>query len=129
MGSKQLGNSLAEGLGDKAVCLRSAKGTQWHPETIQDTEAGNTSENCETKVLPIFSQSTECQKYSCNVYVQAHLTCFLGAGSNSQQEFSLVIVPGVDILVATVNSWSLLGRLCFIMGNSGPLLGGDVSSC
>lgn len=49
MGSKQQESYLAEGLGDKTVCLHNAKVTRWHPETIQDTEFGNASENWETK--------------------------------------------------------------------------------
>ena len=35
-GLKAAGESLAEGLGEKTVCLHSAKVTQQHPETIQD---------------------------------------------------------------------------------------------
>lgn len=49
MGSKQQESSLAEGLGDRTACLHTAKVTQWHPETIQDSEFGKTSENREAK--------------------------------------------------------------------------------
>lgn len=75
--------------------------------------------------LSILSQSIEYQKYICHVYVQADLTCFLGAGSNSRQELSLFSTR-CRCAPCCSEQGEPTGQ---VMLCCGPLLGGRVSSC